>query len=62
MDPIIFLFLFFSFLGVLLSLLFFFKKKGDRFANILLAIYTFLFATELLNNSLRWSGLIKTEK
>ncbi len=60
MDPIIILFLFFSLLGVLLAFLFFFKKKGNRLANTLLGIYTFLFAAELLNNSLRWSGEIKT--
>ncbi|NHF57780.1 AraC family transcriptional regulator [Flavobacteriaceae bacterium TP-CH-4] len=61
MDFIILLFLCFAFLGLVLSLLFLLKKKGDRFANAILAIYTFLFATELLNNSLRWSGRIKEE-
>ena len=50
------LFLFFAFLGSLLAVLFLFKKKGDRLANVLLGVYTFLFALELLNNSLRWSG------
>ena len=58
MDFIIILFLFFVFLGVLLSFLFLFKGKGDFFANSSLALYTFLFATELLNNVLRWSGQI----
>ena len=56
MSWIILLFLFFTFLGVFLSLLFFLKHKGNRFANALLGVYTFLFAFELLNNCLRWSG------
>jgi len=60
MDFIIILFLCFVFLGLVLSLLFLLKKKGDRFANRILAIYTFLFAFELLNNALRWSGEINT--
>lgn len=58
MSWIIILFLFFTFLGVLLALIFLIKRKGDRMANILLASYTFLFAFELLNNCLRWSGAI----
>ncbi len=62
MDFIILLFLCFVFLGGVLSLLFLLKKKGDRMANALLALYTFLFSTELLNNALRWSGAIKTER
>ena len=62
MNSIVLLFLFFAFLGVLLSLLFLFKKKGDRLANILLSIYTFLFSFELLNNCLRWSGKLYTEQ
>ncbi len=56
MNWIILLFLFFTFLGVLLSILFFIKQQGDRFANLLLGFYTFLFSFELLNNCLRWSG------
>lgn len=56
MNWIILLFLFFTFLGVVLSFLFFLKQKGNRFANILLGSYTLLFAFELLNNCLRWSG------
>ncbi len=59
MDFIILLFLCFVFLGVVLSVLFLLKKKGDRFANTILSLYTFLFSTELLNNALRWSGAIK---
>lgn len=61
MNWIIILFLFFTFLGVLLSLLFFVKKKGGRMANILLGVYTLLFSFELLNNCLRWSGDIYKE-
>lgn len=60
MDFIIVLFLFFVFLGVVLSVLFLLKKKGDCFANRILALYTFLFAFELLNNALRWSGEINS--
>ena len=61
MDFIIGLFLAFVVLGVMLSLIFLNKKKGGKFANRLLAIYTFLFAFELLNNVLRWSGALRTE-
>ena len=59
MDFIIILFICFTFLGVVLSILFLLKKNGDQFANRLLALYTFLFSSELLNNALRWSGEIK---
>lgn len=58
----ILIFLFFSFLGVLLSVLFLFKSKGDRLANKLLSGYTFLFSFELLNNCLRWSGELYTSR
>jgi AraC-like DNA-binding protein len=61
MDFIIGLFLAFVVFGVLLSLIFLNKKKGDKYANRLLALYTFLFAFELLNNVLRWSGALRTE-
>jgi AraC-like DNA-binding protein len=61
MTSVIILFLFFVFLGVLLSILFVSKKKGNRFANSILAIYTFLFAFEMLNNCLRWSGWLYSE-
>lgn len=61
MTAVIILFLFFVFLGVLLSVLFLTKKKGNRFANRILALYTFLFAFEMLNNCLRWSGWLYTE-
>jgi len=60
MNAVIILFLFFVFLGLLLSVLFFVKTKGDCFANRLLALYTFLFAFEMLNNCLRWSGWLYT--
>ena len=59
MNWIILLFLFFAFLGVVLSLLFFLKHKGNRFSNTVLGVYTLLFAFELLNNCLRWSGDIQ---
>jgi len=59
---IIILFLCFVFLGVLLSVLFLLKKQGSRFANRILALYTFLFAFEMLNNCLRWSGQLYTEE
>lgn len=62
MSAIIILFLFFVFLGVMLSILFLVKKKGNRFANRILAVYTFLFAFEMLNNCLRWSGWLYTEE
>ena len=60
MSWVIILFLFFTFLGFLLSLLFLLKKKGNRQANLLLSIYTFLNSFELLNNCLRWSGELNT--
>lgn len=60
MSSIILLFLFFTFLGFLLAILFFFKSKEDYFANILLGIYTLLFSLELLNNVLRWSNKLNT--
>jgi len=62
MNWVIILFLFFVFLGLLLSILFLAKKKGNRFANSILAVYTFLFAFEMLNNCLRWSEWLHTEK
>lgn len=62
MNSVIILFLCLVFLGLLLSLLFVVKKKGNRFANRILAAYTFLFAFEMLNNCLRWSGWLYTEK
>lgn len=62
MNSVIILFLFFVFLGLLLSMLFIAKKKGNHFANRILAVYTFLFAFEMLNNCLRWSGWLYTEE
>ena len=56
MNWVIVLFLSFTFLGFLLSVLFLIKKKGNKQSNLLLAIYTFLNSFELLNNCLRWSG------
>nr|WP_299341910.1 AraC family transcriptional regulator [Allomuricauda sp.] len=57
----ILLFLFFTAVGSGVGILFFFKKKGNRFANILLGIYTLLFSYELLNNCLKWSGFLNRE-
>ncbi len=58
MSWVIILFFFFTIFGIALSIRFLFKEKADRFANVLLGVYTFLFAFELLNNCLRWSGII----
>lgn len=56
------LFYFFVFLGVVMGLLFYFKRKGDKMANLLLGTYTILFSFELLYNCLKWSGhLIQPE-
>lgn len=55
------LFYFFVFLGTVLGLLFFFKKQGDRFANILLGTYALLFSFELLYNCFKWSGYLTNE-
>jgi len=60
MKGIILLFLFFAFLGVILSVLFSLKRRGDHRANLVIGIYTILFSFELLNNCLRWSGLLET--
>ena len=57
----IILFLGFVVLGVFWGLLFFFKKRGDRFANNILGAYTLLFSFELLCKCLRWSGYMSTE-
>ncbi|WP_438423520.1 helix-turn-helix domain-containing protein [Aquimarina macrocephali] len=59
MKSQIILFLFFAFLGVLISLLFL-KKQGDRFANRILVIYTLLSCYEIIYNCLRWSGKLYT--
>ena len=52
----ILLFFFFSFLGVVLSILFIFKKSGNQFSNRILSIYTLLFSYEIAYNSLYWTG------
>lgn len=54
------LFLFFVVIGTGIGLLFFFKKKGLRFANVLLGTYTLLFSFELFYNCLKWSGYLGT--
>ncbi len=58
---IIGLFTVFILIGIALSIMFVIKKKGDVVANRFLAAYTFLFSFELLNNVLRWSGVLETE-
>ncbi|NAS31726.1 helix-turn-helix domain-containing protein [Flavobacteriaceae bacterium R38] len=55
-------FLLFAFLGLLLSVFFFVKRKGDRIANAILGIYLILFAYNITWNSLYWSELIFTER
>ncbi|WP_343486792.1 helix-turn-helix domain-containing protein [Allomuricauda sp. d1] len=58
----IILFYFFSFLGFVLGILFFLKRKGDGLANRILGVYVLLFSFELFYNCLKWSGyLIKEE-
>ncbi len=52
------IFLFFAFLSFLLSLLFFFKKRGDKTANKILSVYLVLFAFNLVYNVLYWSELL----
>lgn len=54
----IILFLFFVGIGACIGLLFFFKKQGIRFANLLLGLYTLLFSYELFYNCLKWSGYL----
>ncbi|AKA35986.1 MAG: AraC family transcriptional regulator [Muricauda sp.] len=57
----IILFYLFVFLGSVLGLLFFFKKQGDRLANILLGTFALLFSYELLYNCFKWSGYLTDE-
>jgi len=61
MNFIILLFSLFVVVGLLLSIVFFTKVKGDKVSNRLLSLYTFLFSFELLNNVLRWSGALNIE-
>lgn len=49
------IFLFFGFLSLLLSLLFFAKKKGDKVANSILGLYLLLFSCNLCYNVLYWT-------
>lgn len=49
------IFLFFAFLAILLALLFFIKKKGDKTANVLLGVYLLLFGYNIVYNVLYWS-------
>ena len=54
------IFLFFALQAFLLSIVFLLKKKGDRVANRLMALYTFLFGYNILYNALYWSQDIYT--
>ncbi|WP_299890149.1 AraC family transcriptional regulator [uncultured Lacinutrix sp.] len=54
------IFLFFAFLSFLLSFLFFFKKKGDRIANVILGVYLLLFSLNLVYNVLYWTKKLFT--
>lgn len=51
-------FLFFSFLGVLLAFFFFLRKEGDLYANRIIAFYTLFFSLEMFHGCLKWSGLL----
>lgn len=57
----IILFLIFVIIGTGLGIFLFFKKKGGRFANVLLGVYTLLFSYELLYKCLYWSGTLITK-
>lgn len=59
MNPVVGTFLFFTALGLILAMWLLLRPKGDPWANRLLALFTFIFALELLNNCLRWSGWIQ---
>jgi len=56
------IFLFFAFIAFLLGFLFFIKNKGDKVANILLALYLILFGFNISYNVLRWSGKLFSEE
>ncbi|MCB0689277.1 MAG: AraC family transcriptional regulator [Saprospiraceae bacterium] len=60
MSGVIILFLFFAFLGVVLTILFFIKRQGDHPANVILGLYTLFFSFEMINNCLRWSGALES--
>ncbi len=49
------IFLFFSFLALILAILFFIKKKGDKISNVLLGVYLLLFAFNIVYNVLYWT-------
>ncbi|WP_431121534.1 helix-turn-helix domain-containing protein [Flagellimonas flava] len=56
MNSIEYLFSLFAFLAVVLAILLFLKKKGNRYANRLLGIYVLLFGYNVFYNILYWSG------
>lgn len=55
-----YLFSLFSFLALILAILLFLKKKGDRGANSLLGIYVLLFGYNVFYNTLYWSKKLFT--
>lgn len=61
MSTQVIIFLFFSFVGILLSVLFFFKKTNNKRANRLLSLYTFLASSQMIYECLNWSGLLQTK-
>ena len=54
------IFLFFAFQAFMLSIFFFFKRKGDSIANSILAVYLLLFSFNIVYNVLYWSNTIYT--
>ena len=51
-------FLFFTFLGVVVSIYFFIRKAGLAYLNRILGFYTLFFSLEMLHGCLKWSGLL----
>lgn len=58
MEAHIIIFIFFGIAGILLSLLFAFKKSKDSFSNRLLGFYVMLYSIEIFYNCVKWSGLL----
>lgn len=58
MNLQILIFTFFSFVGILLSILFALKKSNNKHANYLLATYTFLVSLHMVVKCMYWSGLL----
>lgn len=55
------IFLFFAFLALMLALLFFIRKKGDRVANRILGMYLLLFSYNIVYNVLYWTKELYNE-